>query len=143
MGLTPDQAARQITTTPHGQFVLYDTKGGEVVKSDRWRPPDFRSLIKVAQTGQGKSCVLEEVQRVVMAKPMIFPYEARPTHFTFAIKLGCRQTRGDQRNPSLMNLIAPCKVICGLPTWKCHLALRLPCHLPPSCHSNRIQMVLL
>ena len=74
MGLTPEQAARQITTTPKGQFALYDTKRGEVVKSDRWRPPDFRSLIKVAQTEQGKSevsCVLEEVQRVVMAKPMI------------------------------------------------------------------------
>ena len=43
MGLTPDQAARQITTTPHGQFALYDAQRGEVVKSDRWRPPDFRS----------------------------------------------------------------------------------------------------
>ena len=45
MGLTPDQAARQITTTPRGQFALYDVKRGEIVKSDRWRPPDFRSLI--------------------------------------------------------------------------------------------------
>ena len=50
MGLTPDQAARQITTTPRGQFALYDAKRGEVVKSDRWRPPDFRSLIKVARS---------------------------------------------------------------------------------------------
>ena len=55
MGLTPEQAARQITTTPKGQFSLYDEKKGEVVKSDRWRPPDFRSLIKVAQTEQGRS----------------------------------------------------------------------------------------
>ena len=91
MGLTPDQAARQITTTPNGQFALYDAKRGEVVKSDRWRPPDFRSLIKVAQTEQGKSevsCVLEEVQRVIMAKPMIFSDETRPTHFTFANQVG-------------------------------------------------------
>ena len=53
MGLTPEQAARQKTTTPKGQFSLYDEKKGEVVKSDRWRPPDFRSRLprpsKVAQ----------------------------------------------------------------------------------------------
>ena len=91
MGLTPDQAARQITTTPRGQFALYDAKRGEVVKSDRWRPPDFRSLIKVAQTEHGRSevsCVLENVQGVVMAKPMIFSDETRPTHFTFASQVG-------------------------------------------------------
>ena len=41
MGLTPDQAARQITTTPSGQFALDDVKRGEVVKSDRWRPARF------------------------------------------------------------------------------------------------------
>ena len=34
MGLTPEQAARQITRTPKGQFALYDEKKGEVVKSD-------------------------------------------------------------------------------------------------------------
>ena len=91
MGLTPDQAARQITPTPRGQFALYDAQRGEVVKSDRWRPPDFRSLIKVAQTEQGKSevsCVLEEVQRAIMAKPMIFSDETKPTHFTFANQVG-------------------------------------------------------
>ena len=32
MGLTPEQAVRQITTTPKGQFSLYDEKRGEVVK---------------------------------------------------------------------------------------------------------------
>ena len=40
------------------------------MKSDRWRPPDFRSLVKVAQTEQGRSevsCVLEDVKSVVMA----------------------------------------------------------------------------
>ena len=96
MGLTPDQAAKQITTTPRDQFALYDTKRGEVVKSDRRKPPDFRSLIKVAQTEQGKSevsCVLEDVQGVVMAKPMIFSDETRPTHFTFANQVGV-QTDG-------------------------------------------------
>ena len=87
MGLTPEQAARQITTTPTGHFSLYDEKKGEAVKSDRWRPPDFRSLIKVAQTEQGRSevsCVLEDKKNVVMARPMIFSDETRPTHFTFA-----------------------------------------------------------
>ena len=49
-----EQAARQITSTPTGQFALYDAKKGEVVKSDRWRPPDFRSLVKIAQTEQGR-----------------------------------------------------------------------------------------
>ena len=49
MGLTPEQAARQITATPKGRFALYDEKKGEVVKSDTWKPPDFRSLIKVAK----------------------------------------------------------------------------------------------
>ena len=29
MGLTPDQAARQITTTPRGQFALYHAKRGD------------------------------------------------------------------------------------------------------------------
>ena len=61
------------------------------MKSNRWRPPDFRSLIKVAQTEQGKSeasYVLEEVQRVVVAKPMILSDETRPTNFTFANQVG-------------------------------------------------------
>ena len=99
MGLTFDQAAKQITTTPRGQFALYDTKRGEVVKSDRWKPEDFRSLIKVAQTEQGKSevsCVLENIQGVVMAKPMIFSEETRPTHFTFANQVGVQT---DERSP--------------------------------------------
>ena len=34
MGLSPEQAARQITLTPTGQFALYDAKKGEIVKSD-------------------------------------------------------------------------------------------------------------
>ena len=87
MGLSPEQAARQITPTPAGQFALYDAKKGEIVKSDRWRPPDFRSLIKIAQTEQGRSevsCVFEEHQSVMMAKPAIFSEETGPTHFTFA-----------------------------------------------------------
>ena len=102
-----------------------------------------RSLIKVAQTEQGRSevsRVLEEVQRVVMAKPMIFSDETRPTNFTFAIKLVCRPMKGHQTLQSLMNLLAQYKVTCGLPTWQCHLALRQPCQQLRSCHSNRIQM---
>ena len=67
MGLTPDQAAKHITETPHGRVAFYDAAKGEIVKPDGWRPPDFRSLIKVAQTEQGKSevsCVLEDVKGV-------------------------------------------------------------------------------
>ena len=96
MGLTPEQAARQITTAPKGQFALYDAKRGEVVKSDRWRPPDFRSLIKIAQTEQGRSvsCVLEDIKGVVMAKPMIFSDETRPTYFTFANQVGVQTEEG-------------------------------------------------
>ena len=55
MGLSPEQAAKQITATPTGHFSLYDTKNGEIVKSDRCRPPDFRTLVKIAQTEQGRS----------------------------------------------------------------------------------------
>ena len=91
MGLTPEQAARQVTATPKGQFALYDEKRGEVVKSDRWRPPDFRSLIRAAQTEQGKSevsCVLDDTREVIMARPMIFSEETQPTHFTFANQVG-------------------------------------------------------
>ena len=49
MGLTLNRRLGR-SPQPKGQFALYDAKRGEVVKSDRWRPPDFRSLIKVAQT---------------------------------------------------------------------------------------------
>ena len=34
------------------------------------------------------SCVLEDVQGVVMAKPMIFTDDTQPTHFTFANQVG-------------------------------------------------------
>ena len=108
MGLTPEQAARQITRTPKGQFALYDEKKGEIVKSDRWRPPDFRSLIKIAQTEQGRSevsCVLEEPDNVVMAKPMIFSEETGPTHFTFANQIGV-QTDDDTSDGSIPDELA-------------------------------------
>ena len=69
MGLTPEQAARQTTVTPRGRYALYDERKGEVVKSDTWKPPDFRSLIKAARTEAGKSeisCVLGDSTRVVI-----------------------------------------------------------------------------
>ena len=108
MGLSPEQAARQITLTPTGQFALYDAKKGEIVKSDRWRPPDFRSLIKLAQTEQGRSevsCVFEEHKSVMMAKPMIFSEEAGPTHFTFAHQIGV-QTDDDSSDGSVPEELA-------------------------------------
>ena len=98
MGLSPEQAARQITSTPTGQFSLYDAKKGEIVKSDRWRPPDFRTLVKIAQTEQGRSeisCVFEEV-----AKRMIFSEETGPAHFTFANQVG------------LLISLSPIKLVC-------------------------------
>ena len=107
MGLSPEQAARQITSTP-GQFALYDAKKGEIVKSDRWRPPDFRSLVKIAQTEQGRSevsCVLEEHENLLMAKPMIFSEETGPTHFTFANQVGV-QTDDDSSDGSVPEELA-------------------------------------
>ena len=50
MGLTRDKAAKWIRETPHGCFAFYDEARGEPVKPDDWNPPDFRSLIQVAQT---------------------------------------------------------------------------------------------
>ena len=145
MGLTPEQAARQITTTPKGQFSLYDEKKGEVVKSDRWRPPDFRSLIKVAQAEQGRSevsCVLEEIKSVVMARPMIFSDETGQLTLLLPIKLVCRPTKSQQTGLYPTNLLVQSKAISGLPTWRCHPVAHQPCHQPRSCHGNHIPMVL-
>ena len=87
MGLTPDQAARETTPTPHGRYALYDGKRGENAKSDTWKPPDFRSLTHAAGTEAGRSelsCVLDDTKTVVMARPMILSDETRPTDYTFA-----------------------------------------------------------
>ena len=104
MVLSPEQAARQITSTPTGHFALYDVKKGEVVKSDRWRPPDFRALIKITQTEQGRSevsCVLEEHENLLMAKPMVLSEETGPTHFTFANQASVQteDTTSDESTP--------------------------------------------
>ena len=87
LGLTPDQAAREVTPTPHGRYALYDASKGEIAKSDTWKPPDFRSLIHAARTEAGRSelsCVLDDTRTVVMARPMILSDETRPTDYTFA-----------------------------------------------------------
>ena len=87
LGLTPDQAAREVTPTPSGRFALYDARKGEIAKSDTWKPPDFRSLIHAASTEAGKSelsCVLDDTKTVVMARPMILSDETRPTDYAFA-----------------------------------------------------------
>ena len=87
LGLSPDQAAREVTQTPHGRFTLYDAKKGEIAKPDTWKPPDFRSLIYAVGTEVGKSefsCVLDDTRSVVMARPMILSDETRPTDYTFA-----------------------------------------------------------
>ena len=117
MGLTPDQATKHITETPHCRIAFYDAARREIVKPDEWRPPDFRSFIKVAQTEQGKSevsCVLEDIQGVVMAKPMIFTDDTPATHFTFADQVGV------QTNESMLvgtlyltSSVAPLRVTYG------------------------------
>ena len=107
MGLTPEQAARQITSTPRGQFALYDQKKGEIV-SDRWGPTDFRSLIKIAQTEQGRSevsFVFEDRTNLLMAKPMIFSEETGPTNFIFAHQIGV-QTDDDTSDGSVPEELA-------------------------------------
>ena len=104
MGLTPDQAAREITLTPHGRYALYDGKRDEIAKSDTWKPPDFRALIHAAGTEAGKSelsCVLDDTSQLVVARPMILSDETRPTDYTFAHKVAVQvQTESDQRDGS-------------------------------------------
>ena len=55
MGLTREKADKWIRETPHGRFAFYDQTRGEPVKPDEWKPPDFRSLLQVGQTEQGRS----------------------------------------------------------------------------------------
>ena len=93
MGLTCEQEAKYIHETPRGRFAFYDQARGEPVKPDDWKPPDFRSLIQVAQTEQGRSevsCVIdhEHLSGLMMARPMIFTDNTRPSHFTFANQVG-------------------------------------------------------
>ena len=52
MGLTPEKAAKCFLATPRGRFAFFDETRGEPVKPDDWKPLDFRSLIKKAQTKQ-------------------------------------------------------------------------------------------
>ena len=143
MGLSPEQAARQITPTPTGQFALYDAKKGEVVKSDRWRPPDFRSLIKIAQTEQGRSevsCVFEEHQNVMMAKPMIFSEETGPTHFAFANQIGV-QADDDSSDESVPEELARMNSKPSLASQSgIHRAVRRPGHQLCRYHGNLILM---
>ena len=110
MGLTPDQAAREVTLTPNGRFALYDGKRGEIARSDTWKPPDFRSLIHATGTEAGKSefsCVLDDTTAVVMARPMILSDETRPTDYTFANRVAVHvQTDQDQNDGSTPDELA-------------------------------------
>ena len=110
MGLTPDQAAREVTPTPNGRFALYDAKKGEIAKSDTWKPPDFRSLIQATGTESGKSefsCVLDDTTTVVMSRPMILSDETRPTDYTFANRVAVHvQTDQDQNDGSTPDELA-------------------------------------
>ena len=78
------------------------------MRSDRWRPPDFRSLVKIVQTEQGRSdvsCLFEGHENLLMAKPMIFSEETGPTHFTFANQVGV-QTHESTTNGSTPDELA-------------------------------------
>ena len=103
MGLTPDQAAREVILTPHGRYALIDAQKGEIAKSDTWKP-DFRSLIHAAGTEAGKSelsCVLDDTTGLVMARPMILSDDTRPTDYTFANKVTAQaQTDSNQSDGS-------------------------------------------
>ena len=112
LGLTPDQAARTVTNTPRGRFALYDEKRGEIAKSDTWKPPDYRSLIRAAGLEvdrSGFSCVLDEttIPTVVMARPMILSDETRPTDYTVANRVtACVQTDQNQTDGSTPDELA-------------------------------------
>ena len=110
MGLTPDQAAREVTPTPNGRFALYNAKKGVIVRSDTWKPPDFRSLIQAAGTEAGKSefsCVLDDTTTVVLARPMILSDETRPTDYTSANRVAVHvQTDPNQDDGSTPNELA-------------------------------------
>ena len=92
MRLTQEQADRHIRETLRGRFALYDTARDEPVRPDDFRAPDFRPLIQVAQTEQGKSevsCVIEyDYLDFKRARPMIFTDEPRPSHFAFVKQVG-------------------------------------------------------
>ena len=86
--LTPEQASKCIHEAPHGRFALYDIALGEPARPDEFRGPDFRQLIQVAQTEQGRSevsCVIEhDHPHFIRARPMILTDDTRPSLFTFA-----------------------------------------------------------
>ena len=120
----PEQAAKSIRETPRGRdrrVAFYDEARGGPVKPDDWKPPDFRSLIKIAQTEQGRSevsCVLEHVQA-----------------------LECRLMRMRKKQPKFrISCAAPLKATCGWPTWKRLRALPLQCPRTQKCPDNLIQM---
>ena len=147
MGLTPEQAAKNISETPRGRVAFYDAARGEIVKPDGWQPPDFRSLIKVAQTEQGRSevsCVLEHVQGVTMAKPMIFTDGTHPTHYAFANQVGVQTEEDAQGAPQIPDeLSRTIESHLWLANLKIHQALPLPCPRRQECPGNRTPRVQL
>ena len=95
MRLTREQATKCIRETPRGRFALYDTARGEPVRTDDFRAPNFRPLIQVVQTEQGKSeasCVIEyDHPDLIRVRPMVFTDDIRPSHFTFANQVGVQK----------------------------------------------------
>ena len=100
-GLNPRAGSKTDHKYSHRSSLLfYDEKKGEIVKSDRWRPPDFRSLIKIAQTEQGRSevsCMFEDRNSMLMAKThdLLGRDRAYPFHLSL-IRLVCKPTKTHQ-----------------------------------------------
>ena len=134
MGLTPEKAAKSIRETPSGRVAFYDEARGEPVKPDDWKPPDFRSLIKIAQTEQGRSeasCVPEHVQGLTMAKPMIFTDDTRPSHFTFANQIGV-QTDEDEKEATQV----PDELRCAVESHLWLASLEVSSGITPTMSTN-------
>ena len=74
------------------------TARGELARPDDFSGSDFRPLVQVPQTEQGKSevsCVLEyDHPDFIRARPMVFTDDTRPSQFTFANQVGV-QTDAD------------------------------------------------
>ena len=60
------------------------------------------------------SCVLEHVQGLTMAKPMIFTDDTRPSHYTFANQIGV-QTDEDETEEIQVPDELRCTIVAGQP----------------------------
>ena len=104
MGLTPDQAAREIILHHMDSMRCTIIIGMKSQNLTHGSHRTFRSLVQAAGTEAGKSemsCVLDDTSGLVVARPMILSDETRPTDYTFANTIAVQvQTESDQRDGS-------------------------------------------